>query len=135
MIRKKVYKKRFAKWGFGKIGKHGRAYDVILRKIIQRSAVGKDTVTTWSGTTVYEFQMSIQDVCRFDKTRESTPPQLRCQTPTLTTGSSYIVNFAQAYAHDVLACGQDPDGLGDPTELIDKDMMTHVSHARGDAAH
>jgi hypothetical protein len=84
-----VYRRKFAKWGFERKMK-GVERDAILRKLVERGAIGKNSTFTLRGTGVNLWKFTdeskrtkkdIQNLVPQESSGAVTPPHLRCWTP------------------------------------------------------
>jgi hypothetical protein len=108
--RKKVYRRKLAKWGFEKKMK-GKEREVMVRKLVERGAAGKTSAFTLRSRTVYAWAFLvypertknlIQNISSEESSREATPPHLRCWTPEPSTWEDKSsVEFLRKFAEDI----------------------------------
>jgi hypothetical protein len=107
-----MYRRKFAKWGFESKMK-GNERDAILRKLIERGAIGKNSAFTLRGRKVglWNFtwerkrtKKAIQNLVPQESSGAATPPHLRCWTPEPDTWhDEEFGKFFQKFAEDIEA--------------------------------
>jgi hypothetical protein len=107
-----MYRRKFAKWGFEKKLKGNERY-AMLRKLIERGAMGKKSAFTLRGSEAYMWNITyerkrtkkaIQNLVPQESSGAATPPHLRCWTPEPDTGhDKRSTEFFQIFAQDIEA--------------------------------
>jgi hypothetical protein len=107
-----MYRRKFAKWGFETKMK-GNERDVILRKFIERGAMGKKSAFTLRGSALemwnitYErkrTKKALQNLVPQESSGAATPPHIRCWTPEPDEREyRQSTKFLQKFAQDIEA--------------------------------